>query len=782
MSRQRIHPVLTVLFTLPLPEVAVIKATPTMQYRSLKEDAVTVGGGKSQHGTHNGGSQADIIDDKYGGGNQRTPQRKGNDETSTVSGLYLNRFMDPKVIVQSLYDAATAPSTTIMPDASSGSNANACSSTSQRGNISEKAGGRIIPEKDDDEKVDSNGEESAADTSSSHCEKETKTPNDLSDIRQLVVDGVDLQNASIRNAFIYLFEMCDHDWYCIEFKGCLGPLDTIIRALLSHGATTAPKSTSGHTRQNSAKANVDPEERQRTEEEDNRKQESPPVVKTRIRTIYHLRIIGVALDEKLAGAIADLLSVNGDACSSQKPASDQSNTATIENTRNVTTKTSYHVCKLMISGTKVMGVNVMALRHGWHGANASRSTLLESFDAIPSSTQPVGKKISGATGIDWESCQSLNQGRFLTKLDIFSCDLSDELVANLVKTIQHARHPIQELDLGKNQCVFHGLRALDDMLCDQNSTIKWLNLFYQRQGQSQRNRDDTTRNSDDQHTIRGQELQQRRQQLQQSDLFDVSLISNGLATNKSLITLILRGNQLSDDCVDSLASAVQQNSTLQKLNMTDCCISRKAIQAFIPKVLGCPISATSSQLQMEKPSTLSISSSSSFSQIQKLWLDGGQRFGRDSSGGRVAARKEVLQWFQTALQCNDVLEELFLPFGYFEDRKNSNQITHLLDLNRGGRKLITTSLLPLPVAAATTASGGDDGKNDEVYAHGYQKYRHRHVPIALWPHVLERVDTIPLFMSGLRHQHKNKEEQSNVGCRRISVMYSFLRSHVLLQS
>ena len=118
----------------------------------------------------------------------------------------------------------------------------------------------------------------------------------------------------------------------------------------------------------------------------------------------------------------------------------------------------------------------------------------------------------------------------------------------------------------------------------------------------------------------------------------------------------------------------------------------------------------------------------------------------------------MLGWLKDALQSNVSLEELYLPFGYFEDRASSKEISLILDLNRGGRRLM-------------------------IFPHrgGQERDERNLVPAALWPRVLERVNQFNLFM-GLRHQHKNEEELRKTENRRANVMYSLLRGHVLLQA
>ena len=730
---------------------------PQLHHDSLR---VTDGGGRSCSG-----ERRQARPNSYDGEEVRNNDSNSNIGSVISPGLYLNRFMDPEMIVRSLRDAAATTTTT---------------------SEGVPAGTRKMD-------VDANanndpGCSSTSDNDDTNTGQETSSSEDRT-VRQLIVDGIDLGNDLIRNAFVDLFERCDHDWHCIEFKSCVGPIHPIIRCLL--GSTGSSSSPSGGTNTPATCQDVDMEEMQGSKQdiqEGSAAVVGPTTRTCATRTIHQLRLIGITLDENLTDAIADGLSLSAHP-SSSSPLSGSSSMIPQP-------QTSYRVLRLMMSGTMVMWVNVMALRHGGIGSDTSRFPFLEGpndSQSHPSSYQNG----STMTEVDYDgdhvmrsSCE--NVGGFLKKLDIFSCDLSDEQISRLINTIQQGRHPIEELDLGKNQCVFHGLAALDRLLWDDNSTVKWLNLFFQQQ------RNQPPRNTNMNYPMnvggfaafgQGQQVnltqpeQQQRQQQDQPIPLDVSRFANGLAMNRSLETLILRGNKLSDDGVDSLASALQLNGTLRKLNMTDCCISRTGIQTFIVKVFGGG-RTTAGSPQMGTASSSSSSSSSSRSQLQKVWLDGGQLFGTGGGGCRVAARKEVLRWLESALEFHSTLEELYLPFSFFEEMKHSKQTTYWLDLNRGGRKLITTGLLPPPTPIIKLPAKDMEGSNwNERYDIAFiqqqqqEQDRHIHIPLALWPHVLERVNTMTLFNSGIRHRNNIDAESKNyMKCRRISVMYTLLNS------
>ena len=99
----------------------------------------------------------------------------------------------------------------------------------------------------------------------------------------------------------------------------------------------------------------------------------------------------------------------------------------------------------------------------------------------------------------------------------------------------------------------------------------------------------------------------------------------------------------------------------------------------------------------------------------------------------------MISTLETALQTNVILEAIHLPFGY--DAYGS-KVNDLLDLNRGGRRLLQAS-------------------NNE-FSH------------TLWPLVLERVSRAHLPGS-----HSRKEME--LANRRANMMYSLLRGRVLLE-
>jgi hypothetical protein len=144
---------------------------------------------------------------------------------------------------------------------------------------------------------------------------------------------------------------------------------------------------------------------------------------------------------------------------------------------------------------------------------------------------------------------------------------------------------------------------------------------------------------------------------------DLSLLESSLGHNKTLQTLSLSYNTLTEDDMVSIANALKQNSTIHRLYLRCCSISDSGIQIFaaaLPEMKG----------------------------IKFLDLVGNP-FGQDGAKA-----------FLAGLKGNVHLNGVQLPAKY----DNANDIEYYLALNRGGRCLL-------------------EGAN---------------VPVALWPHVLER--------------------------------------------
>jgi hypothetical protein len=320
------------------------------------------------------------------------------------------------------------------------------------------------------------------------------------------------------------------------------------------------------------------------------------------------------------------------------------------------------LAKLMIWGTRLSRKNIYSIRQGLIG-----NTTLEELSFTNSHIE------KDATG---EFCSRLSNQTHnmagLKRLDLFSCDLQDAVVAAIVKSLDG--HPnLEHLELGKNQCSAASLVAVGTLLGSCKTTnLKYLSLALQ----------DSSKNI---------------------PFFEISHMTGGLGLNSSLESFMVRGNQLSFNGMKSLVTCLSKNTTLEQLMMTDCELGNDSFEYFVtrlPDMKG----------------------------LRRVWLNGFQSTG-------IAGRKKTMTALETALQTNVILEDIHLPFGYGD---YGTKVDGLLDLNRGGRRLLQAS-------------------NNE-FSH------------TLWPLVLERVNRVHLPGS-----NSNKEN------RRANIMYSLLRGRVLLE-
>jgi hypothetical protein len=323
------------------------------------------------------------------------------------------------------------------------------------------------------------------------------------------------------------------------------------------------------------------------------------------------------------------------------------------------------LAKLIIWGTRLSRKNIYSIRQGLIG-----NTTLEELSFTNSHIE------KDATG---EFCSRLGNQTHnmagLKRLDLFSCDLQDAVVAAIVKSLDG--HPnLEHLELGKNQCSAASLIAVGTLLGSRKTNLKYLSLALQ----------DSSKNI---------------------PFFEISHMTGGLGLNSSLESLNVRGNQLSFNGMKSLVTCLSKNITLEQLVMTDCELGNDSFEYFVtrlPDMKG----------------------------LRLVWLNGFQSTG-------IAGRKKTIKALETALQVNVILEAIHLPFGYDD---YGSKVNGLLDLNRGGRRLLQAS-------------------NNE-FSH------------TLWPLVLGRVNRVHLPGS-----HSSKGTELNN--RRANVIYSLLRGRVLLE-
>jgi Ran GTPase-activating protein (RanGAP) involved in mRNA processing and transport len=222
-----------------------------------------------------------------------------------------------------------------------------------------------------------------------------------------------------------------------------------------------------------------------------------------------------------------------------------------------------------------------------------------------------------ANAIDHLS-RSLRNDRNLRSLILTECHLEDASVYKLVEAL--ANHPLmEELNLESNFCRENGLRAVAQMIVSQK---KLTTLLLGKQGLVQRS-------------------------------LDLSLLESSLGRSKTLKSLSLSYNTLTEDDMVSLANALKQNSTIQRLYLRCCSISDSVIQilaAALPEMKG----------------------------LKFVDLVGNP-FGQDGAKSFLAGLKE-----------NVHLSGVRLPVKYH----NTDDIQYYLALNRGGRCLLSEVNFP----------------------------------------------------------------------------------------
>jgi hypothetical protein len=159
-------------------------------------------------------------------------------------------------------------------------------------------------------------------------------------------------------------------------------------------------------------------------------------------------------------------------------------------------------------------------------------------------------------------CESLSNYAELEELAMSNCNLLDEQIAMLVRSLPLS---LQELDLSSNHCRFLGLTALAEFI--QTSTLKKLFLIDQN--------------------------------LPPQETLDLSPLVEGLVKSQCLDQLVLSMNRLSG--LDKVSLALAQPSSLRYLRLNDCNLSLKDLASFFEKFTA-------------------------FTRLQELWLSGRQDF------------------------------------------------------------------------------------------------------------------------------------------------------------
>jgi Ran GTPase-activating protein (RanGAP) involved in mRNA processing and transport len=284
----------------------------------------------------------------------------------------------------------------------------------------------------------------------------------------------------------------------------------------------------------------------------------------------------------------------------------------------------------------------------------------------------------------------------IRRLELFSCMLSDVCAASLVASL-HQMPKLEYLDLGRNACGSQCLEALGKLL-ERTSSLHTLNLALLECSTI--------------HPLASLDLQ---------------LLASGFQNNCTLRSLFLRGNRLDDQAVDALIEMlIQENCSIERLMLTDCGISSERIDSLLENL-------------------------ENMTELRVLWLDGIQDI-------RISSRKRLQETTLKSLQYNNTsLEVLKFPFGSID---STSAIQHLLDLNRGGRRLVL------------------DGKT-----------RHRNtakfIP-SYWPLVLERVNRFQFDASpGISPTSRELDRVHGDDIykeRKANIIYFFLRQKILVET
>ena len=213
----------------------------------------------------------------------------------------------------------------------------------------------------------------------------------------------------------------------------------------------------------------------------------------------------------------------------------------------------------------------------------------------------------------------------IVHLNLFSCNINDDEISELINVLRSQNHPLKQLDLGRNKCGSLAFRSLGDYLAT-TTELESLNLTLQH-------------------------VEFDMQTLDMSPLFPA------LITNKSLKALYLRGNPIFDTLGNGsvLVQALTENDTLEKLMMTDCFLSMEVLESILSNLAN-------------------------FKGLRCLWLDGMQR-------QEISKRRSLARLATDGLRNNQnvTLEELHFPFSFTDFIA---ELHLFLDWNFGGRRLL----------------------------------------------------------------------------------------------
>ncbi|CAJ1959117.1 unnamed protein product [Cylindrotheca closterium] len=505
-------------------------------------------------------------------------------------------------------------------------------------------------------------------------------PNQKEDIDTLAIDWLDLENDDIRNALHELFlggpqhQDCGKRWSAVEVRKCMGTFTPMLIRWILQASVVSPIET--------------------------------------------LTLVSV-VDNDVAMALQQ-------SSFGQFPTADDDTEPT---------KKVPNIGRLEIWGSALSQFTIQLILRGIYGhasiLSTSNTTMqttaihtlsLSNCNFLPDTVNRMAKelKVRSRTNDSNETMRTKTEDcSCLQRLNLFSCRLGDDEVATLVKALHRYKHPLKYLDLGKNRCHHATFRALGHWMTSPHCKLESLNLSLQQLGFG---------------------VHHWNPQLILDNLIPKN--RNDMDDNEehtpSLKALYLRGNPIDDggdsSSVDgdetsssspfatSLVNVLTQNTTMEKVMLTDCSLSNDSYDVLLQHL-------------------------HQFRGIRKLWLDGIQRYQKKRN---AAFTRKIVNGLMGPKNNNVTLDEIHLPLRLIDLVLQTGTI---LDWNFGGRRLL--------LAEDSSAA--------------------KAIPCSLWPVVLERINqaNLPKRLPPSRSniQDRMKVDQS----RRATILYSMIRENASLQ-
>lgn len=399
-----------------------------------------------------------------------------------------------------------------------------------------------------------------------------------------------------------------------------------------------------------------------------------------------------------------------------------------------------NIGKLEIWGSALSELSIQLIFRGIYGHAAIlacsprrnfvgpiRTLSLSNCNFLPDTMNRMAKELKDRSRTsDNVRCQTENSS--LQRLNLFSCRLSDDEAATLVSALHKYKHPLRYLDLGKNRCHHATFRALGYWLGSPHCKLESLNLSLQQLGFG---------------------VQKWNPKFLLDNLIPSNCGNGDIRAHRPpLKALYLRGNPIDDGMADgndetspssfatSLVNVLTQNTTLEKLMLTDCSLSNESYDMLLQHL-------------------------HQFRGVRKLWLDGIQRYQNQPKRGFT---RQIAKRLMGPDNQNFALEELHLPFRLTD---LAMQIDNYMDANFGGRRLLVQE------ESSSVAKA---------------------VPCSLWPIVLERINhaDLPKRLPSSKPPHFQSagkwpgddsgitREQRDLS-RRATILYSMIRENASLQ-